>query len=316
MDNRRIFEFLTARLNGGQPCALVTVIAVDGSSMRGPGAHMAVCADGSFTGSLSGGCIENAVVAEALAAIAAGRTRITRFGNGSRFIDIKLPCGGGLDIHFLPLHDTDFAGQCADATARRRPFSMILPRDDGVAEYRDGWHRPHAIAGEAPIIIGHHPAPRLLIIGHGSAAECLHQQAKGMDLDVRLLTPDMALADRLSGANDDIILLRSVRDIRGLQSDAWSAIVFLFHDHDWEGHLMAHALAQPHFYIGAMGGRKAHAARCDSLRALGVGDDKIADIHAPIGLFHSSRDPASLALSALAEIVQCYQSYDFAAAQY
>ena len=102
MDNRRVFQFLNDCLTKGETAVLVTVIAVEGSSMRGPGTHMGVAVDGSFVGSLSGGCIENAVVAEALEALQAGEARTVRFGSGSRYIDIKLPCGGGLDIHFLP----------------------------------------------------------------------------------------------------------------------------------------------------------------------------------------------------------------------
>ena len=63
-----------------------------------------------------------------------------------------------------------------------------------------------------------------------------------------------------------------------------------------------------------MGGRRAHAARCAALNALGVSAAAIASIRAPIGLFHSSRDPDTLALSTLAEIVRAYQAADFGAA--
>ena len=74
---------------------------------------------------------------------------------------------------------------------------------------------------------------------------------------------------------------------------------------------MARALELPRFYLGAMGSRKAHAARCEALAAAGVSAEEIATINAPIGLFHSSRDPETLALSALGEIIQAYQQADF-----
>ena len=70
---------------------------------------------------------------------------------------------------------------------------------------------------------------------------------------------------------------------------------------------MARALDLPHFFIGAMGGRRAHANRVETLRALGVSAEAIASIEAPIGLFHSSRDPDTLALSTLAQVVRAYQ---------
>ena len=76
MDQRPIFRFLTEQIEVGRRCVLVTVLAVEGSAMRGPGAHMAVSEDGSFVGSLSGGCIEQAVVAEACDALRAGSGRV------------------------------------------------------------------------------------------------------------------------------------------------------------------------------------------------------------------------------------------------
>ncbi len=280
--------------------------------MRDPGAHMAVGVDGQFAGSLSGGCIENAVVAEALDALKTNKPRITRFGAGSRYIDIRLPCGGGLDIHFLPLHDMALVGDCLNAIGLRRPFSLILPVCGGDPQYLPGWRPLSADRAAGHAVVGHWPAPRLLIIGHGGVVGSLHQLAVSMDLEASLWTSDAALAGRLAAQNSAINCLRSARDCSGLISDPWTAIIFLFHDHDWEGHLMAHALDQPYFYLGAMGGRKAHSARQEALRILGAAEAKIARIHAPIGLFHSARDPDSLALSALAEIIQCYQSYDFA----
>jgi xanthine dehydrogenase accessory factor len=294
MDNRRIFEFLEAKLDAGQSCILVTVIAVEGSSMRDIGAHMGVCADGSFAGSLSGGCIENAVVAEALGALSQGQPRITRFGTGSPYIDIKLPCGGGLDIHFLPITDATFISECVGAISKRQPFSLSLPIEEGTAKYIDHW-----------------PAPKLLIIGHGAAVTSLAKLARSMDLDAAILSSDPMLTQHLTKDGHDAALLTSARDTSPLASDPWTAIIFLFHDHDWESHLVQRAFALPHFYIGAMGGRKAHAARIASLLELGVDQAAIDTIKAPIGLFHSSRDPDSLALSALAQVIEYYQSYDF-----
>ena len=81
MDFADIFAFLKARLAQGQPCVLVTVCAVEGSSMRNPGTLMGVARDGAFTGSLSGGCIENAVVAEALDALDHGAVALVSSEN-------------------------------------------------------------------------------------------------------------------------------------------------------------------------------------------------------------------------------------------
>ncbi|WP_435416877.1 XdhC family protein [Parerythrobacter aurantius] len=301
MDQGRVFAFLQARQAAGQRCVLVTVLSVEGSSMRNPGTHMGVAGDGSFAGSLSGGCIENAVVAEALETLADGSPRVVRFGAGSPYVDIKLPCGGGLDIHFQPLEGTDLVTRACEAIARREPFSMAI---EGQARFITGWQR-----GDATF--GHWPELRLLIVGHGAGVEALAKLARAMELGSHVLTPDERILATLATHELSATKLDKTTDTHLLASDPWTAIVFLFHDHDWEVRLMHKALELPHFYLGAMGSRKAHAARCEALAKAGIGAGTLAAIKAPLGLFHSSRDPETLALSALGEIVQAYQATDF-----
>lgn len=278
--------------------------------MRGPGTHMGVSEDGSFSGSLSGGCIENAVVAEALEALEDGAVRLVRFGSGSPYIDIKLPCGGGLDIHFLPLSDTQLTGQCLHAIDARKPFSLELGQ--GGADFVPEWQETVWGQKAARAVIGHWPVPKLTIIGHGATVPALARLARQMDLAVEVLTPDRQLLEELSTDGVPVHRNASPSDTSAIATDRWTAVVFLFHDHDWEIALMAHAMAQPHFYLGAMGGRRAHAFRTEALAQAGCSSETINKIHAPIGLFHSSRDPDTLALSTLGQIIEVYHKTDFA----
>lgn len=137
--------------------------------------------------------------------------------------------------------------------------------------------------------------------------------ARTLELEVTALSPDERVRARLAELGLTAARLERTTDTALLTSDPWTAIAFLFHDHDWELALLQRALELPHFYLGAMGGRRAHAARLEALRTAGVAEQQLAAIHAPIGLFHSSRDPETLALSALAEIVRAYQAADFEA---
>lgn len=312
MDQRRIFAFLKDRIAAGQACALVTVLAVEGSAMRNPGTHMAVSEDGSFAGSLSGGCIENAVVAEACAAVTQRQPRIVRFGAGSPYLDIRLPCGGGLDIHFQPLADGMVARDCLAAIEARRPYSLAIG-PHGV-ECRAGWHPAPFDPAGGTASFGYFPQARLMLVGHGEGLSALALLARTCALEVAALTPDERAQDRLQSLGFPVTKLNRTTDTALLHSDPWTAIAFLFHDHDWEIALLRRALELPHFYVGAMGGRRAHAARCEALLAAGVPASAIATLRAPIGLFHSSRDPDTLALSALAEIVRVYQATDFGSA--
>lgn len=291
---------------------LVTVGAVEGSSMRGPGTVMGVARDGRFAGSLSGGCIDNAVVAEALDALRAGHPRVVRFGAGSPYLDIRLPCGGGLDLQFQPLApDHALAPACLAAIRERAPFSIMIAAD-GAAQAR-GWLPPHFDPHTGASTFGHWPAPMLQIIGHGAGVEALALLARTLGCATRILTPDRRIIAALGDHAIPAALLDRIDQTDQLLSDRWTATVFLFHDHDWEIDLMVRAFELPHFYLGAMGGRKAHAQRQELLRARGITEAQLATINAPIGLFHSARDPHTLALATLAEVIRTYQHTDFAA---
>ena len=310
MDLNKVLLFLNERLQSGEPCVLVTVCAVEGSSMRNPGTIMGVAEDGSFEGSLSGGCIENSVVAEALETLKAGQPRVVRFGAGSPYLDIKLPCGGGLDLHFCPLdHETQLASLALDKIRGRVPFSIRVGPDG--EELVEGWHAPQFDAEQQAGVFGHWPAPQLQIIGHGAGVESLARLGRLMGCATRVLTPDERILAALQSdrIRADLLKRRTQTDL--IASDPWSAFVFLFHDHEWEIELLERALELPHFYLGAMGGRKAHAMRSEALLARSVPKEKLDAIRAPIGVFHSSRDPDTLALSTLAEVIRAYQDTDF-----
>ncbi|MEE4153820.1 MAG: XdhC family protein [Erythrobacter sp.] len=314
MDLRRVLEFLDQCRVSGQRAVLVTVCAVEGSSMRNPGTIMGVAADGRFAGSLSGGCIENAVVSEALEALKAGAARVVRYGRGSSYVDIRLPCGGGLDLQFCPLDPASrFAADCLALVEARSAFSIEVGPEGARCE--EGWSPACFDPASRTARFGHWPAPLLQITGHGAGVSALAQLAQPMGCEVRVLTPDERIiaALREEGLNALRLERRTQSDL--MSGDPWTAFVFLFHDHDWEIELMHRALGLPHFYLGAMGGMRAHEARCAALRARAISEDRIAAIRSPIGLFHSSRDPHTLALSTLAEIIRTYQRCDFTAAQ-
>lgn len=312
MDLHKVCLFLSQAQLRGQETVLVTVGAVEGSSMRNPGTIMGVASDGSYAGSLSGGCIENAVVGEALDVLKQGAPRVVRFGAGSPYLDIRLPCGGGLDLGFHPLGQSDLAAACLAAIRQRTPFSIVTG-PDGAAHIAE-WRAPRFDPATGASSFGHWPAPLLQIIGHGAGVEALAGLAYTFGCGTRILTPDERIITTLQQQGIAATHFRRTGQTDLLQSDPWTATIFLFHDHDWEIELMARALGQPHFYLGAMGGRKAHAFRSEALSARGVGADAIATIRAPIGLFHSSRDPHTLALSTLGEVIRTYEATDFEAA--
>ena len=89
---------LLAWRRAGVACALVSLVGVEGSSPRRIGSQMAVNADGDALGTISSGCAQAAIIAEAVAAIRTGLPRTVRYGAGSKYIDVVLPCGSGIDV--------------------------------------------------------------------------------------------------------------------------------------------------------------------------------------------------------------------------
>jgi len=305
---KRIHRFLSDRLNAGQGAVLVTVTDVTGASVRNPGAQMAVGHDGEYVGSLSGGCIEKAVVAEALEALAAGTPRRIAYGAGSPIIDIRLPCGGRVDLLFTPLGDATLPDSVLAAHRARRPITLALPTGPGQppatsTASETGWSADRQVFRVRLV-----PPLRLVIAGHGATVEALVALAGAIDVACEVLSPDADIVARLAAGGTRAAVLETPRAAPTLAGDAWTAFVFLFHDHDWEEALITAALAAPSLYVGAMGSRKTHAARLEALSAAGFPMADLARIISPIGLIPSSRDPETLALSTLAQVVDAYNT--------
>lgn len=284
----RVFRFLQSEALAGRPAALVTVMAVEGASVRNPSAHMAVSENGAYIGSLSGGCIEAAVVAEAQKALAARHPATVRFGRGSPFLDIRLPCGGSVDLLISPPELTPSARKLVETLEARERLEFDLPTPSGE-----------------PVRLLHAPPLRLVILGHGGTVEALAALSSAIGCEAIAFSPDPQIVRRLA---PHAHLLKSAGNPPALPIDRWTAVACLFHDHDWEAALLSQALGSDSLYVGAMGSRLTHARRCEALHALGVDTAAIKRIRAPIGIIPSSRDPETLALSVLTEIVAAYNA--------
>jgi len=300
-----ILRFVLARTAEGAGTILVTLTAIEGSSPRAIGAQMAVAEDGRYAGSFSGGCIEAAVVAEAIGTLSDGRAKLVRFGAGSPYLDIRLPCGGGIDLLFNPHPDPDAIGQ-ALAQHDRRQIAALRLADDGVnvgtitdAHARAGWE-------DGSFRLGYVPKLRIVAMGQGEELTALARLAAAFGAEVSVLSPDeRALAD-LDAEGFDTVRLTSRTNLRPLVTDPWTAIISVFHDRDWEEELLPRALQLPSFYVGAIGSQRTQDVRRNALRDAGVREDLREKLRTSVGLIPATRDPATLALSALSQIVQDY----------
>ncbi len=265
----------------GVPGVLVTLVGIEGAASRAIGTQMAVLADGRQVGSFSGGCVERAIAAEALEVLAGGHARTVRYGLGSAYIDVRLPCGGGIDLLFTPQPDAALVAEALARLAARQPATLQL--GSRVQRYA--------------------PALRLIALGHGEDLLALVRLARAFGVDVAAYAPQEP-----GNPGEGIVPLASRLRLPHIDSDPWSAIVFAFHDRDWEEFLLPQALALPAFYYGAVGSQRTHKARLDRLRDQQVPAAQIDRLRGAIGLIPGTRNPATLALSILAELVQDYEA--------
>lgn len=247
---------------------LCTIVGIEGSFSRRLGAQLAVLPDGSTVGSLADGCLEAQLSADVAAAASAS---VVRYGHGSRTIDFRLPCGGGLDI----LVDPD-----PDRRACRDAVRKLEERQPARLDLAEGFSRRYL------------PPLRLVALGEGPEMDALEKLSAASGVSATFCRKDnLALG----------------RPAAGLRFDAWTACLLLFHDHEWELALLEQALAGEAFYIGAQGGEKARTQRALALAARGIPEEDFARVRSPIGLIPACKTPSTLALSALAEVVGEYE---------
>ncbi|WP_240654722.1 XdhC family protein [Croceicoccus ponticola] len=291
-----ILRILLGWIEGGAATALVTLVGIEGNSSRSPGTLMAVAADGRHVGSFSAGCIETAIVAQAIEAIAEQRGRTVRYGVGSPYIDLRLPCGGGIDLTFTPTPDAAVIRAALSALDRRETASVAV-MENGIATGCDP-------TGYALTLV---PPLRVLAYGQGEDLAVFARLASFFGAVVEVVSPDESLPGEFGTLPVTVHRVETHHRAPRLSSDPWTAIVFLFHDHDWEGATLPAALAMPAFYHGAIGSRRTQHARLRMLENMAVDPALVKRLRGRIGLIASTRDPATLALSILSEVVAAYR---------
>jgi xanthine dehydrogenase accessory factor len=286
-------EQALAWLDQGEAVALVTLTGIEGSSSRSLGTQMAITAGGEQIGSFSGGCIEAAIVAEAKLVLAGGKGRTVRFGLGSPYIDVRLPCGGGIDLLFTPRPSAAVLRGAVERLRQRQAAGLSVAQG-GVSESGDGF------------VLGLHPPLRILAYGQGEDLTAFVRLAATFGAEVAAITPDLRQCELLRDAGHPVHLLTHAASAPRLAGDRWTAVVFLFHDRDWEDALLPAALVLPGCYHGAIGSLRTHAARLERLRAGGCAETNLSRLKGHIGLIPATRDPATLAVSVLAEVAGAY----------
>jgi len=303
----------------GRGAALATVVETWGSAPRPVGSQLAVSGKGEIMGSVSGGCVEGAVVAEALEALEDGKPRMLTYGvTDEDAFAVGLACGGMIRVMVEPVGAAtgeELLAELCDARADRRALAYVVDTESWVrrlADATDGALGP-AIGErlrsdrsgfeQGAVFVGiHNPPLKLAVVGAVHIAQPLVVMARLAGYDVALIDPREAFgaAARFPGEAISHDWPDAALAAHGL--DRRTAVVTLTHDPKLDDPAIVAALGSEVFYLGCLGSKRTHGKRVERLKAAGLTDAQIARIHAPVGLDIGAKSPAEIAIAILAEM--------------
>ncbi len=305
-------------LAAGKSVALATVVETWGSAPRPVGSQLVISGEAEIMGSVSGGCVEGAVVEEALEALESGECAVLDYGVADEdAFAVGLACGGNIRILVEPV-GTGQGPEVAllEALAARRAarqavaYSVNLqswaralrgPEDDLVADRFTT--DKSGLEGDWFLAI-HNPPLRMVIVGAAHIAQPLVQMARLCGFDITLNDPRAAFASEVRFPGETLIHDWPDAALAALRPDARTAVVTLSHDPKIDDPAIIEALKAPVFYLGCLGSSRTHAKRLVRLEAAGVAAADIARIHAPVGADIGAKTPAEIAVSIMAQIVE------------
>jgi xanthine dehydrogenase accessory factor len=324
---RDVLSTLARWVAEGQEIVVATVIERQGSAPRDPGASLAVNERGEVAGSVTGGCVEPAVIREAHEVLAGGAARIVRYGIADdEAFDVGLSCGGTVAILIFAL-DPALVAPVAEAVASDRPVALAMPLGDAIGEQRlvrseaeladsvDFAARAlldtgdsavvQTDAGELVFVESFAPRPAMYVFGAVDHAAALVTVGKFLGYRVTVCDARALFVteERFPDA-DELVVDWPDRFLERSPVDARTAICVLTHDTKFDVPALKAALATPARYIGAMGTVKTRDEREERLRAEGVGEADLARIHAPIGLSIGARTPEEVAIAVAAQLIE------------
>ena len=298
-----VLEHAREWMRAGRRVWLVTVTQTFGASPRPPGSLMAMRDDGVVIGSVSGGCIEDDLVARRND-FSGAIPILERYGitseDARRF---GLPCGGELEVVIESALDDARLGELFSKISAGEVFVRTL--DLGTGQWR---FRP-ALASDATgrttheFACIHGPRWRLLIIGASEIARYLAEVAATLDFQVSVCDPreEYRSAWRVAGT----VLLDGMPDdaVLAFKPDLHTVIVAVSHDPKLDDLALMEALKTNAFYVGAVGSSKTSDERRKRLLEFDVSAAQVAKLHGPVGLSIGSRTPPEIAIAILAELV-------------
>lgn len=291
-------------MKGGHRVTLGTIVRTWGSAPRPVGAMMVIRGDGQVIGSVSGGCVEDDLIARVQKGELAGiKPEKATYGvSAEEAARFGLPCGGTLQIVLEPIGplsklDDLLAIVEAHGIARRS-----LNLETGAVRVAEGSRADALEFDGVTLTTVHGPRYRVLLIGAGQVSRYVAMMAQALDYHVIVCDPREEYAaewylpgvEFTRGMPDDVV--------REMNPDGHSAVVALTHDPKLDDLALMEALKSGAFYVGALGSRANNDKRRQRLREFDLGEAELARLHGPVGLKLGGKTPPEIAISILAEM--------------
>ena len=287
--------------------ALATVISTWGSSPRPVGGQMAIDENGEIIGSVSGGCIEGAVISEGIDSIKDGKSRIKDYGISNDMAwEVGLACGGELKVLIQPLNlEDEIVYSIVDSIKKRKVVKLKINYSNGDRIIDNTINNQISYFDKSNNEFIHiiDPKPRLFIIGAVHIAQALVSLANVADYEIVLIDPRDHFATKDRFPNCKIINEWPDEALSKFHLDSSSHLVTLTHDPKIDDLALIFCMKKNFGYIGSLGSKKTHNKRCERLLEKGFDEIELSKIHAPIGLDIKAKTPAEIATSILAEII-------------
>ncbi len=299
----------------GIGAVLATVVQTWGSAPRRVGAQLAVSGDGQMQGSVSGGCVEGAVLLEAQEALETGEMRLLEYGvSDDDAFAVGLACGGTIRVLVEPVGSAiteEILNQIVAARTDRVAVAYEVNVKTGARGVMNGGFEQRfrmdrsGFEEDGDVFVAiHNPPLRLIVVGAVHIAQALVPMARIAGYDPVIIDPRDAFGSTARFPGEEIIADWPDDAIATIGLDARTAVVLLTHDPKLDDPALHAALASDVFYIGALGSKRTHAARVARLSEAGFDAAQIARIRGPVGLDIGAAGPSEIAVSILAQMVQ------------
>ncbi len=297
----------------GKKAALATVVETWGSAPRRVGAQLVIAGDGQIEGSVSGGCVEGAVIVEALEAIEEGEARLLEFGvSDEDAFAVGLACGGTIRVLVEPVGQVlpePMLAELVAARARREPLAYEVNVETGHRALRRNAYAERLRMDRSgfeedgqTFVAVHNPPLRLIVVGAVHIAQALVPMARIAGYDPAIVDPREAFASDARFPGETILTDWPDEAVIKLGLDSRTALVLLTHDPKLDDPALQAALDAGVFYIGALGSTRTHAKRVDRMKQAGFSDAQIGRIHGPVGLDIGAASPSEIAVAILAQM--------------